>query len=921
MAEQSDKKKNRPEVPLTRDVVIKRRNLRQNLQHESPLMTLQEIFEETDDKGRFIGDTMFWKYFEDIDCDRVKDTKSVEYLNLRIMFFETLFYIALLIMFTNYAYFMQNTTVYEGRQEQLRYWGGCDMETKECKLDKVKDIESFWAWMSGEFVPNAFTNYTVPAPKVANILTKFDNAYDIDWSPRFVGPSRSNIFLGTVRLRQLRVEKNKGCEVSKLYKNIYPDCFGKYSSNDESKTAFTPRFVPTYLRPAYKHVPEKNSNQTSIDGKSSSYSGGGFVIDLPSTKVDSLTMINDLHNWYWIDRSTRAIVVELSVLNTNVNVIVNTRILFEFSATGSVAAQSDVMASQVFYFTPSTKSGIEMDVYIQQILLFIMYVFQTFWIFYLMFKTCMNFLGGSQNLRRGCALASYMLKKRPCRTICKGILLFFKTWWHYLRYEWNMVDFMVLVLFYVHISLRWSTYGLKSSQPDLDPKVIGHPEKFMPISMVMVPIDRSLKVLAVLSILTWVRSFKYLCMISHFRLLVRILEKCAAELIIFSALLIIIFFGFSVCFFVAFGGTDGDFSTLPGSFLVLFFLLMDGHTVDPAWFAPGKIPLMPMVFFIYITFTYFVLLNVFLAIVLDVYAITNHLFQAEREKMEDTDKPRENPMFVFIKTYIAWLKGISLIRKEHEEIPSKYHSIELELLPGLVRRKWIEKKRKMQRVADKAFAGLTLFPEDEGVLFQKTTQSGSDWMLPNSEMDFKRMTDATASEPFRVYDIPPSMLKQKVTHAQLQRLMDEDESLPLLLGETRAVKVIKRFQRRSPDDEDEEEEEEDFGEDGNRKDWDNITKTQAEVFARIDAMERIEPEMEVPKVAPIQAMTEDMSHALTEVQNHFRVQLTGIIEATATLFEHLVELTQGIDAVRANHEEVIQLVKENAEEQDYASTQ
>merc|ERR1719440_310381 len=102
--EKEKKKKDRPEVPLTRDAVIKRRNKKQDVHKKSPLVTLQEIFEETDDKDRFIGDTMFWKYFEDIDIDRVKDTKSVEYLNLRFMFFETLFYLLLLVLFTAYAF-------------------------------------------------------------------------------------------------------------------------------------------------------------------------------------------------------------------------------------------------------------------------------------------------------------------------------------------------------------------------------------------------------------------------------------------------------------------------------------------------------------------------------------------------------------------------------------------------------------------------------------------------------------------------------------------------------------------------------------------------------------------------------------------------------------------------------------------------
>merc|ERR1719326_1609307 len=88
-------------------------------------------------------------------------------------------------------------------------------------------------------------------------------------------------------------------------------------------------------------------------------------------------------------------------------------------------------------------------------------------------------------------------------------------------------------------------------------------------------------------------------------------------------------------------------------------------------------------------------------------------------------------------------------------------------------------------------------------------------------------------------------------------------------------------------------------------------RTQADVFHRIDELERVPPEVELPKVPQIVTMTEDMSHALSEVQNQFRVQLTGIIEATATLFEHLVELTQGIDAVRNNHESVIEMVAHN----------
>jgi len=98
------KKKARPTVILNRDYVVKKLNQRQTVKKASPLMTLQEIFEEAPDKDRFIGDTMFWKYFEDINTERIKHTGSVEYRNLRVMCLETVFYLCILFLFTLYVY-------------------------------------------------------------------------------------------------------------------------------------------------------------------------------------------------------------------------------------------------------------------------------------------------------------------------------------------------------------------------------------------------------------------------------------------------------------------------------------------------------------------------------------------------------------------------------------------------------------------------------------------------------------------------------------------------------------------------------------------------------------------------------------------------------------------------------------------------
>merc|ERR1719454_1068570 len=110
------------------------------------------------------------------------------------------------------------------------------------------------------------------------------------------------------------------------------------------------------------------------------------------------------------------------------------------------------------------------------------------------------------------------------------------------------------------------------------------------------------------------------------------------------------------------------------------------------------------------------------------------------------------------------MKGQSLVRDDSEEhMKSEELSITLELLPGLIRRKWVEKKRRMQRVANQNFAGMDLFPEDRENQ-QKEHSTVSDWNLPSTQSDvFEQMTTSAGQKPIELYDIPQSVLKKEVT--------------------------------------------------------------------------------------------------------------------------------------------------------------
>ena len=66
------------------------------------------------------------------------------------------------------------------------------------------------------------------------------------------------------------------------------------------------------------------------------YGGGGYVADLRYDLQTARGVMEDLSGNNWIDRRTRALIVEFSVFNSNMNILVIANYFFEFLPTGGV---------------------------------------------------------------------------------------------------------------------------------------------------------------------------------------------------------------------------------------------------------------------------------------------------------------------------------------------------------------------------------------------------------------------------------------------------------------------------------------------------------------------------------------------------------------------------------------------------------
>lgn len=54
-------------------------------------------------------------------------------------------------------------------------------------------------------------------------------------------------------------------------------------------------------------------------GRLTSYSGGGYYLDLPGSRQASAEALQDLQEGLWLDRGTRVVFIDFSVYNANIN--------------------------------------------------------------------------------------------------------------------------------------------------------------------------------------------------------------------------------------------------------------------------------------------------------------------------------------------------------------------------------------------------------------------------------------------------------------------------------------------------------------------------------------------------------------------------------------------------------------------------
>lgn len=827
---------------------------------DGPLSFLDRLLEEERHSNLHLGDVRFWKHLEHMDSSHVYRTKSLEYKTMKLMFCEGVFFAMFLFVLTTYLISEKAGDLYSSRRQQLDYWGGCTMQatSRHCKVNDVKDVHSLMTWLVDDFVPLAFTDRTeypsvVKSPSVYRLQDETPH-----WTPRYVGDTQTSVLIGTIRMRQVRVQYYKACSILDDLASIVTDCFADFSEAVQSTMSWAPAWTPQHLKDHYDWKSAFLTEQRPIVGRYATYPGDGFVMDLGLNLTGGQTRLQELQSWSWLDDRTRAFIIELNTINPpNVNSFVHSRILFEFPAAGGV-----LIRQEAFPFRAVQLS--------------------------LALMAADDFGGSFVYLVLTCGFSLLFA--------IYNIWLIYKNGARFFTYFWSNVDLLSLVVWAIMLLLKIQIFQVADTLPNLMPEAISDPEMFYPIGTLVPNMELVMGLQALLGLITWLRVMKYLTLSRTFLPFVRIFERCCIALLKYSSLLSVSLFGFAVAIYIGFGTEAGIYNSIWSTFVAVATAPAGGVDLGPVIDKNNSL-VAPIILFSYIIVVVLLVLTTFNAIQIDSYSVTTYeLLTLKRHKAPGSGG---DPTVIFIWTYLNALKGVKLVGKEtNEDIGGPEDQvIALSSLPEPVAAKYYHMRRKMEKIRDKAHHQI------EDLKKQKLIEAGIGAVGLEDRRERRKSTQSALAledqEEPDVLDDENEVEEEKmptsqemagivVNRVQLQRMLDEDPKLVEICSSNKAVDVVRRFKVEQTGDDP----------------FEVVARLQASVAEKLAEIEGMGTDLNFDEVETLRVMSQELHSCLTESQKEWRAELLSVLQLASLLSTALIDLTKKIEQVQLNHTEL-----------------
>ncbi|MBN3315187.1 PK1L2 protein, partial [Atractosteus spatula] len=188
--------------------------------------------------------------------------------------------------------------------------------------------------------------------------------------PGFITDGNSKL-VGNARVRQVRVRRDS-CTIARSMRNSIPDCHSPYSWELEDMASYGPgwnmsvQINASQVPHAWQYQSQGSLRAHPVWGSMALYRGGGYVAELGPDLQNATSVLQYLFDNTWLDVYTRAMFVEFTVYNANVNLFCIVTLILETTAVGAFQHRTElknvrlyqstgglhvfVMASEVIYF-------------------------------------------------------------------------------------------------------------------------------------------------------------------------------------------------------------------------------------------------------------------------------------------------------------------------------------------------------------------------------------------------------------------------------------------------------------------------------------------------------------------------------------------------------------------------------------------
>ncbi|OCT84402.1 hypothetical protein XELAEV_18022555mg [Xenopus laevis] len=171
----------------------------------------------------------------------------------------------------------------------------------------------------------------------------------------FVTDGNSKL-VGGARMRQIRIKKDS-CPVAPVLQSTIDNCRAPYSLDAEDMGHYDGSWnFSTFTNASDVNSPWYYQNHSKLRshptwGKMATYRGGGYVADLGNNRTHAHRVLQDLFSNIWLDSYTRAVFVEFTVYNANVNLFCIVILMFETDALGTFFTRANLQSVRLHPFT------------------------------------------------------------------------------------------------------------------------------------------------------------------------------------------------------------------------------------------------------------------------------------------------------------------------------------------------------------------------------------------------------------------------------------------------------------------------------------------------------------------------------------------------------------------------------------------